>query len=262
MAAPAMLEFRAVGKRFYKGADEVLALEEADFGIAEGEFLAVVGPSGCGKSTLLNLAAGLSAPSRGEVIYRGRPVRGINTEVGYITQRDNLLEWATAYENIVLPLRIRRTPKAEIEVLAERFLTLTGLTEFARHFPAELSGGMRKRVAMARTLIYSPALVMMDEPFSALDAHVKMLMHEELLRIWETDRRTILFITHDLTEAITLSDRIVVMSARPGRVKMVLPVDLPRPRDPFLLHTRPEFIRLYERIWSALKEDIRRGDDV
>lgn len=259
---PAMLEFREVGKRFYKGASEVLALERASFGIADGEFLAVVGPSGCGKSTLLNLAAGLSPPSYGEVLYRGAPVRGINTRVGYITQRDNLLEWATAYDNIVLPLRIRRTPRARVAELAERYLQMTGLKDFARHFPAELSGGMRKRVALARTLIYSPELVMMDEPFSALDAHVKMLMHEELLRIWETDRRTILFVTHDLTEAITLSDRIVVMSARPGKVKLVLPVELPRPRDPFLLHTKPEFIRLYETIWSALKEDIRRGDDV
>ena len=260
MAAP-ILEFREVGKRFYKGDTEVLALERASFALADGEFLAVVGPSGCGKSTLLNLAAGLSPPSYGEVLYRGEPVREINTRVGYITQRDNLLEWATAYDNIVLPLRIRRTPRRRQAELADQYLKMTGLTEFARHFPAELSGGMRKRVALARTLIYSPELVMMDEPFSALDAHVKMLMHEELLRIWETDRRTILFITHDLTEAITLSDRIVVMSARPGRVKLVLPVDLPRPRDPFLLHTTPEFIRLYEQIWSSLKEDIRRGDD-
>ena len=257
-----ILEFRDVGKRFYKGATEVLALESASFGLSDGEFLAVVGPSGCGKSTLLNLAAGLSPPSYGEVRYRGERVHGINTKIGYITQRDNLLEWATAYDNIVLALRIRGTPKAKMAELADKFLKMTGLTEFAHHFPAELSGGMRKRVALARTLIYDPEVVMMDEPFSALDAHVKMLMHEELLRIWETDRRTILFITHDLTEAITLSDRIVVMSARPGRVKLILPVDLARPRDPFLLHTRPEFIRLYEQIWSALKEDIRHGDDV
>ncbi len=257
-----VLEFREVGKRFYKGDTEILALERASFGVGDGEFLAVVGPSGRGKSTLLNLAAGLNPPSYGEVLYRGQAVRGINTKVGYITQRDNLLEWATTYDNIVLPLRIRGMSKAQMKELADKFLAMTGLTEFARHFPAELSGGMRKRVALARTLIYGPELVMMDEPFSALDAHVKMLMHEELLRIWETDRRTILFITHDLTEAITLSDRIVVMSARPGKVKLVLPVDLPRPRDPFLLHTRPEFIRLYEQIWSALKEDIRRGDNV
>lgn len=257
-----MLEFRNVGKRFYKGATEVLALENANFTVSEREFVSVVGPSGCGKSTLLNLAAGLSMPTSGEVAYRGERVRGINTKIGYITQRDNLLEWATTYENIVLALRIRRTPRRKIAELAERYLKLTGLTEFAKHFPAELSGGMRKRVALARTLIYSPELVMMDEPFSALDAHVKMLMHEELLRIWETDRTTILFITHDLAEAITLSDRIVVMSARPGRVKLELAVDLPRPRDPFLLQTKPEFIRLYEQMWSALKEDIRRGENV
>ncbi|MCW5750404.1 MAG: ABC transporter ATP-binding protein [Alphaproteobacteria bacterium] len=257
-----MLEFREVGKRFYKADSEVLALENATFGISEGEFVAVVGPSGCGKSTLLNLAAGLSPPSYGQVLYRGQPVTGINTKIGYITQRDNLLEWATTYENIVLALRIRRLPKREIARLADQFLRMTGLTDFARHYPAELSGGMRKRVALARTLIYSPELVMMDEPFSALDAHVKMLMHEELLKIWETDRKTILFITHDLAEAITLADRIVVMSARPGRVKLELPIDLPRPRDPFLIHTRPEFIALYEQLWSALKEDIRRGENV
>lgn len=257
-----LLQFREVGKRFYKGDTEVLALREASFGLNEGEFVSVLGPSGCGKSTLLNLAAGLSRPSYGEVIYRGRPVTNINTSIGYITQRDNLLEWASTYENIVLALRIRRLPKARIAELADKYLKLTGLTEFANHFPAELSGGMRKRVAMARTLIYSPELVMMDEPFSALDAHVKMLMHEELLRIWETDRKTILFITHDLAEAITLSDRVVVMSARPGRVKLELPIDLPRPRDPFLLHTQPKFIQLYEQLWEALKEDIRRGENV
>lgn len=257
-----VLEFRDVGKRFYKGATEILALKNASFRIGEGEFVSVLGPSGCGKSTLLNLAAGLSPPSYGSVLYRGKPVSGINTKVGYITQRDNLLEWASTYENIVLGLRIRRMPKAKIKELADKFLAMTGLTDFANHFPAELSGGMRKRVAMARTLIYSPELVMMDEPFSALDAHVKMLMHEELLRIWEQDRKTILFITHDLSEAITLSDRVVVMSARPGQVKLELPIDLPRPRDPFLMHTKPEFISLYEKLWSALKEDIRRGENV
>lgn len=257
-----VLEFHKVGKRFYKGATEILALKDASFVVAEGEFVSVLGPSGCGKSTLLNLAAGLSPPSYGEVLYRGEPVNGINTRVGYITQRDNLLEWSSTYENIVLGLRIRRVPKAQLRALADKFLAMTGLTDFADHFPAELSGGMRKRVALARTLIYSPELVMMDEPFSALDAHVKMLMHEELLRIWEEDRKTILFITHDLGEAITLSDRVVVMSARPGQVKLELMIDLPRPRDPFLIHTKPEFIRLYEQLWSALKEDIRRGDNV
>ncbi len=257
-----ILEFRDVGKRFYKGATEILALKNASFGIEEGEFVSVLGPSGCGKSTLLNLAAGLSPPSYGTILYRNEPVTKINTRVGYITQRDNLLEWCSTYENIVLGLRIRGTPKARIRELADKFLELTGLTDFANHFPAELSGGMRKRVAMARTLIYSPELVMMDEPFSALDAHVKMLMHEELLRIWEKDRKTILFITHDLGEAITLSDRVVVMSARPGHVKLELKIDLPRPRDPFLIHTSPAFIQLYEKLWDALKEDIRRGDNV
>jgi NitT/TauT family transport system ATP-binding protein len=257
-----MLEFRKVTKRFYKKDSEVLALNGVTMTVKRGEFLSVVGPSGCGKSTLLNLAAGLSRPNSGEVLYDGTPVTGVNTKLGYITQRDNLLEWATVYDNVVLALRIRRVPRAEERRLAEHYLALTGLSEFRKHYPMELSGGMRKRAALARTLIYSPELVMMDEPFSALDTHVRMLMHEELLRLWEADRKTILFITHDLTEAITLSDRIVVMSARPGTVKLELPIELPRPRDPFLLQTTPEFIDIYKRLWLSLKEDIRLGEAV
>jgi NitT/TauT family transport system ATP-binding protein len=141
-------------------------------------------------------------------------------------------------------------------------LTFVGLQDFRRHFPSELSGGMRKRVALARTLIYSPEMVLMDEPFSALDAHVKMIMHEELLRIWELDRKTILFITHDLIEAITLSDRICIMSARPGRMKLEMDIAIPRPRDPYTLHTTPEFNAIFSTLWNALKEDIRKGTDV
>lgn len=256
-----MLEFREVGKRFYKKEAEIQAVEGVNFTVEESRFVSVVGPSGCGKSTLLNLAAGLSSPTSGEVLYDGAPVKGINTRLGYITQRDNLLEWANVYDNIVIGLRIRKMPRAKQRELAEHYLKLTGLTQFAKHYPSELSGGMRKRAALARTLIYSPEMVMMDEPFSALDAHVKMLMHEELLRIWEEDQKTILFITHDLVEAITLSDKIVIMSSRPGRVKTVMPVELPRPRDPFLLQTTPEFIEIYKTLWNTLKDDIRRSEE-
>lgn len=255
-----MLEYRNITKCFYKRDQEVVALKNVSFRVDNSQFVSVVGPSGCGKSTLLNLAAGLSVPSAGEVLYDGKPVAGINTRVGYITQRDNLLEWSTVYDNIVIGLRIRRVPRAQQKKLADHYLHLMGLTDFAGHYPMELSGGMRKRAALARTLIYSPDMVMMDEPFSALDAHVKMMMHEELLRIWDVEKKTILFITHDLVEAITLSDRIVILSARPGSVKTEMTINLPRPRDPFLLQTTPEFIEIYRKLWDLLREDIRRGD--
>jgi NitT/TauT family transport system ATP-binding protein len=257
-----VLEFRSVSKWFAKDGRRIVAVDGADLVVGEGEFVSVVGPSGCGKSTLLNLAAGLSPASAGEVLYRGRQLTHINTAVGYITQRDNLLPWASVYDNMVLGLHIRRVPKPRQRELAAHYLKLTGLTEFARHFPAELSGGMRKRVSLARTLIYSPEMVLMDEPFSALDAHVKLILHEELLRIWETDRKTILFVTHDLEEAITLSDRIFIMSARPGRVKTAMTIDLPRPRDPFMLHTTPAFNAIFATLWTLLKDDIRKGVDV
>jgi len=255
-----MLEYRGVGKKFYKRDTEIVALRNVSFRIDEGKFVSVVGPSGCGKSTLLNLSAGLSKPSSGEVIYGGQPVTGINTRVGYITQRDNLLEWSTVYDNIVIALRIRRMPRARQKELADYYLDLMGLKDFAKHYPMELSGGMRKRAALARTLIYSPELVMMDEPFSALDAHVKMMMHEELLRVWDADKKTILFITHDLTEAITLSDQVIVLSARPGTVKATIDINLPRPRDTFLLQTTPEFIALYHQVWELLRDDIRKSE--
>ncbi len=255
-----MLEYRNVTKRFYKRDQEVLALCNVSFRVDDSEFVSVVGPSGCGKSTLLNLAAGLSPPSAGEVLYDGASVVGVNTRVGYITQRDNLLEWSTVYDNIVIGLRIRRVPRDRQRELAAHYLRLMGLTDFANHYPMELSGGMRKRAALARTLIYSPDMVMMDEPFSALDAHVKMMMHEELLRIWDVEKKTILFITHDLVEAITLSDRIIVLSARPGSVKREMKIELPRPRDPFLLQTTPEFIEIYRVLWDLLRDDIRKSE--
>src|SRR5690349_21152910 len=158
-----MLEYRNITKRFYKRDQEVIALKNVSFRVDNSEFVSVVGPSGCGKSTLLNLAAGLSPPSAGEVLYDGKLVTGVNTRVGYITQRDNLLEWSTVYDNIVIGLRIRRVPRAKQRELADHYLRLMGLTDFADHFPMELSGGMRKRAALARTLIYSPDMVMMDE---------------------------------------------------------------------------------------------------
>lgn len=254
-----IVEFRDTSKCFVKDGRSTLALEGTNLTISEGEFVSVVGPSGCGKSTLLNLIAGFSSVSSGQVLYRGRPVEAINTRVGYLTQRDNLLPWATIYDNIILGLKIRRMPVIRQKELAEHYLAVTGLSDFSKHYPEELSGGMRKRAALVRMLIYSPEMLLMDEPFSALDAHLKLLMQDELLRIWEQHRTTVLFITHDLEEAITLSDRVVIMSARPGRVKIAMGVNLARPRDPFTLRTTAEFNNIYAALWDALKDDLRRG---
>lgn len=251
-----LLEYRQLGKHFDSGHASMQALRDLNFGVRRGEFVSVVGPSGCGKSTLLNLAAGLMFPSSGEVMYGGASVRGINQQVGYITQRDNLLPWATVYDNIVLGLKIRGVGREAQRRLADEFISMVGLKDFIKHYPSELSGGMRKRVSMARTLIYSPEMVLMDEPFSALDAHVKLVMHAELLRIWEADRKTILFITHDLTEAITLSDKVIILSSRPATVKLVVDITLPRPRDAFALQTSPEFHSLFATLWGALKSDL------
>jgi len=254
-----LLAYQNVCKAFHKGNVSTPALDDISFDVRPGEFVSVVGPSGCGKSTLLNLAAGLMKPTSGTVLYHGRPVNGINQQVGYITQRDNLLPWATVYDNIVLGLKIRNVPRTEQAQLAERFIEVIGLKDFARHYPSELSGGMRKRVSLARTLIYSPEMVLMDEPFSALDAHVKLIMQSELLRIWEADRKTILFITHDLTEAITLSDRVIILSSRPASVKLMIDINLPRPRDAFALQTTPAFTDLFAKLWNALKDDLQQA---
>jgi NitT/TauT family transport system ATP-binding protein len=252
-----VLAYRGVRKSFSTGRVATQALRSVTFDVREGEFVAVVGPSGCGKSTLLNLAAGLMRPSGGEVLYHGKPIDGINQNLGYITQRDNLLPWATVYDNIVLGLKIRGVPRGEQVRLAEKFISVVRLQGFEKHYPSELSGGMRKRVALARTLIYAPEMILMDEPFSALDAHVKLLMHAELLRLWEMHRTTILFITHDLVEAITLADKVVVLGARPAQVKLAVDIDLPRPRDAFALQTDPHFAELFARVWEALKADLQ-----
>lgn len=257
-----ILVFEDLQKVFYKGDQRVVALDGLDISIEEGEFVSVVGPSGCGKSTLLNLAAGLSPPARGRVLYRGSLLTKINRAVGYMTQNDNLLPWATVRKNVTMPLRIRKvSPDMRNEKFAH-YMKVTGLAGFEDHYPAELSGGMRKRCSLARTLIYSPEMILMDEPFSALDAHVKLIMQNELLRIWEKERMTVLFITHDLVEAITLSDRIVLLSARPGQVRQDMRIDLPRPRDPFTLQTKPEFTAIYEKLWAGLRQDIFSGENV
>ena len=216
----------------------------------------MVGPSGCGKTTLLRLAAGLTRPSSGQVLYKGKPIAGLNTEVGFITQESNLFPWLTAVENVEFPLTLLGVAKRERRERAREWLRLVGLTGFESNYPAELSGGMQKRVSIARTLIYEPEAVLMDEPFGALDAQTRMMLHHELLQIWARQRNTIIFITHDLVEAITLSDQIVVMSKRPGRLRAEYKVPLPRPRNVFQIFLEPHFDDFYATLWNHFKSEL------
>ncbi|HZP87893.1 MAG TPA: ABC transporter ATP-binding protein [Burkholderiales bacterium] len=256
------VEFRGVDKTFIGRAGVVDAIQDVSIAIDRGEFIAVVGPSGCGKSTLLKMTAGLMAPTRGTVLYSGAQLKGVNTLVGYMAQKDDILPWTSVERNIDLALRIRGVRERERNEQLASMIERMGLAGFGKAYPSSLSGGMRKRVALARTLIYKPETLLMDEPFSALDAQVRVLMHAELLHLWSGSGATVIFVTHDLDEAITLSDRIVVMSARPGRVKAIKDVDIPRPRDPLTIRGNAEFNRLRNELWTLLKEEIHFGTAV
>jgi NitT/TauT family transport system ATP-binding protein len=251
-----MIEVRGVGKTFRSGARTTVALGEVDLSIGDGEFVSFIGPSGCGKSTLLNMIAGIIAPSAGVILHDGRAVSGPNTATGYMTQQESLLPWRTAAANIGLPLLLRHAPQATIDARVAEMLALVGLKNFGSHFPGELSGGMKKRVALAQILSYDPATLLMDEPFGALDAQLKLLMQGELLRIWEGAKKTIVFVTHDLAEAITMSDRVVVFSSRPGRIKAVEAIDLPRPRDPLSIQFEPAYQAVHRKLWDLLAPEI------
>jgi NitT/TauT family transport system ATP-binding protein len=258
------ISLAGVGKRFNTRDREIEALQPIDLAIHDHEFVALVGPSGCGKSTILNLIAGLLQPSGGVVSYDGVAVSELNRQVGYMTQKDTLLPWRTAADNIriALELKHRAVPRAEANARVARMINLVGLTGFERHYPAELSGGMRKRVGLARTLIYEPETLLMDEPFGALDAQLKLLMLDQLQELTRQRRMTVVFVTHDLGEAITLADRVVVFSARPGRIRTIRSVDLPRPRDVFRIRFTEDFSHLHEALWDELKDEVARGTDV
>ncbi len=247
-----MLQIEGALKRFIGDDVEVEAIARTDLAIERGAFVTIVGPSGCGKSTLLNLISGLSAPTEGVIRVDGRDVTGVNRKVGYITQRDNLFPWRTLRANVEFPLELAGVPSAARRREAERWLQRVGLAGFEEAFPHQLSGGMRQRANIIRTLIYEPEVILMDEPFGPLDAQTRLTLQSMLLSIWETQRSTVLFVTHDLTEAIGLADRVVLMSARPGRIVRNDPVEIPRPRNIFFLHDQPEFRRLYDLIWNEL----------
>jgi NitT/TauT family transport system ATP-binding protein len=257
-----VIRFQGISKHFNKAGNAIAVLDGVSFDVREGEFISIIGPSGCGKSTLLNMAAGLMQPSAGAVLYRDRQVDRVNSDLGYVTQRDNLLPWRTVRRNVELALEIRAgTPRRSRRGKVDEALAKLGLAGFEDHFPAELSGGMRKRVTLARTLIYEPETVLMDEPFGALDAQLKMLLQADLLRLWNRSGWTIAFVTHDLMEAVALSDRVVVMSSRPGRVKGIVEIDLPRPRDVFRVRFSEQFMRLHERVWDSIKDEVGRGEE-
>jgi NitT/TauT family transport system ATP-binding protein len=232
------------------------ALEAVGLEIGPTEFCSIVGPSGCGKSTVLNMVAGFLQPTSGRIEALGKTVQAVNTEVGYVTQDSNLLPWLTTAKNIELPLKIRGFAKAEREELVRHWIGVVGLEGFESSYPHQLSGGMQKRCAIARTLVYDPEVLLLDEPFGALDAITKTVLQGVLLDLWESKRRSVLFVTHDLNEAITLSDRVVVMTKRPGTVKAIVDIDLPRPRNVYEIGSDPRFAQLHRDLWSLFKSEI------
>jgi NitT/TauT family transport system ATP-binding protein len=252
----AAIRFADVKLAFANKDTELLALDGVSFDVPPGKITTVVGPSGCGKTTLLRLASGLMAVSAGVVTCNGIAVTGLNTRVGFVTQDSNLFPWLTTLGNVEFPLAIRGVPAKERREKAIDWLRLVGLDGFEDHYPSQLSGGMQKRVSIVRTLIYEPEVVLLDEPFGALDAQTRMSLHHELLLLWQRQKSTMLFITHDLVEAITLSDQIVIMTRRPGRVKEVYRVPLARPRNVFEIFLEPGFDNAYATLWSHFKSEI------
>jgi NitT/TauT family transport system ATP-binding protein len=251
-AGPLAVELRGVGKAFHARHGDVPVLDGLDLAIRQGEFLAVVGPSGSGKSTILNLLAGLEAPSAGAILCQGKRVASVNTEIGYLTQHDSLLPWRTVEENIALPLELRGVDRVERRARAREMIAQVGLEGFEPYHPNQLSGGMRKRAMLARTLIYDPPILLMDEPFGPLDAQLKLVLQAELLKLWSARRKTVVFVTHDIVEAITLADRVLVLSARPSRMKLDETIRIARPREVHEVRFDPAFEEHYRRLWSAL----------
>lgn len=236
------------------------ALRDMSLSVEQGELVALVGPSGCGKSTALNVLAGQVRPVSGQVRLAGEPVKGVSPSVGYISQADTLLPWRTVLDNVALAMELRGVEKRERREAARELMARMGLSGFEDNYPRELSGGMKKRAAIARVLAVDPAILMMDEPFGPLDALTKEKLQDEILALWESTGCTILYVTHDLTEAITLADRVVLMSARPGRVVREYPIDLPRPRRVMDVKFSPRFVELERAIWQDLQGELHREE--
>lgn len=248
------VQLNEVSKQFVTRKTEVLAVDRVSLALADNEFVSLVGTSGCGKSTLLSIVAGLQEPTGGEVLVDGSPVQGPGRDRGVVFQTYTLFPWLTALENIEFALREEPLSRTERRERAREQLQLVGLEQFAQARPNQLSGGMKQRVAIARALSYRPQILLMDEPFGALDALTRQLMQELLTRVWEQHRLTVLFVTHDVEEAVYVSDRVVVMTNRPGRIKTEIPVDLPRPRS-YEVVSSPEFAVLHGRVLEAIRDE-------
>jgi NitT/TauT family transport system ATP-binding protein len=260
-----VLGLRKIRQVFSTRGRQVLALDNVSLDVRRGEFLTIVGPSGCGKSTLLNLIVGLQAPGGGTIEYEGQPwpPGRINTAIGYVTQDDNLFPWRSLMHNVEFGMEVRGVGRAERCAVAERLIREVGLGGFEQHYRHELSGGMRQRANIIRTLSYEPELILMDEPFGPLDAQTRLQLQGQLLQLWQSrPGTTVMFITHDLAEAVALADRVVVMTRRPGRVKQIFEVDIPRPRDIYRLQTLDSFHRLYEQVWHILEDEMREAGEL
>jgi len=257
---PAAVEFDRITCTFAGRAGSYTAVKDVDLSVAAGEFVSVVGPTGCGKSTLLNVAAGLLRPTSGTTRIFGEPLTGVNRRAGYMFQSDALMPWRNALANVTAGLEFRGVPADEARRRGEEWLERVGLSGFGDRYPHQLSGGMRKRTALAQMLILDPPILLMDEPFSALDIQTRQMMENELLELWSANRKSVIFITHDLEEAISLSDRVVVLSAGPATHPIgEFPIDLPRPRDVSEIRLSPRFIEIHDRIWHSMKEEVLKG---
>ena len=248
-----MIDIRHVSKSFHKRDAVVEAVRDISLTVERREIVAVIGPSGCGKSTLLNMIAGLYAPTRGSIVYNGTTVADVNTGVGYMTQKDNLLPWRNVRDNVAFPLELAGVARSERAQRADRVIRHVGLDGFEDRFPTELSGGMRKRACLARMLLYGAETALLDEPFAALDAQLKLAMHDLVLRLASENKQTIVLVTHDLMEAVTLADRVLVCTRRPATVALEQCIDLPRPRDVLNVRFSNDFKQFYDALWERLR---------
>jgi NitT/TauT family transport system ATP-binding protein len=248
-----MIDIRHVSKSFHKRDAVVDAVRDMNLTVERQEIVAVIGPSGCGKSTLLNMIAGLYAPTRGHIVYKGAAVNDVNTDIGYMTQKDNLLPWRNVRDNVAFPLELAGVAKAERARRADQVIAHVGLAGFEDRFPSELSGGMRKRACLARMLLYGAETALLDEPFAALDAQLKLAMHDLVLRLADENKQTVVLVTHDLMEAVTLADRVLVCTRRPATVALEQRIDLKRPRDVLNVRFSNEFKEFYDALWERLR---------
>src|SRR5690349_18210789 len=253
-----MLAVRDIAKRFGTGNDSLLAVDRVSFDVAKGEFVSIIGPSGCGKSTLFNIIGGLIGDFEGRVTVQGQSVLGTHPAIGMVFQEESTFPWRTVVDNVAFPLELAGIGRRERHARARHLVSMVGLDGFERRYPAELSGGMRQRVAIARTLASQPGILLMDEPFAALDEQTRLLLGDRVLQIHQDLRQTTLLITHNITEAVQLSDRVLVMTYRPGRLKRAVAVDLPRPRTSEVVGS-DAFGRCVAQIWSDLRDEASRG---